>query len=54
MAKLQSETIVIQISRMLKNTDDETPILTEDYISSLEAVVQELAGSGALVEINVE
>lgn len=51
MAKLQEEIIVVKVSKLLKDGDSETPILTEETINSLEAVVQELAGAGALVEI---
>ena len=51
MAKLQEEIIVIKVSKLLKDGTDADIILTSDTLSSLEAVVQELAGAGALVEI---
>jgi len=51
MAKMQTETVVITITKLLKDTEAETPVLTNDVCDSLEAVAQELAGAGALVEV---
>lgn len=53
MAKFQEEIIVIKVSKLLRDTADEETVLTPDVINSLEAVVQELAGAGALVEIQI-
>jgi len=53
MAKLHEETIVITVSKMLRNDEDATDIFTSDTVDGLEAVVQELAGAGTLVEITV-
>lgn len=51
MAKLQEDVLVIKISKLIKDSDDAGTALTEELILSLEAVVTELAGAGALVEI---
>jgi len=51
MAKLQEDVLVIKISKLIKDSDQAGTALTEDIITSLEAVVQELAGAGTLVEI---
>lgn len=51
MAKMQTETVVITITKLLKDSESETPVLTNDVCASLEAVAQELAGTGALVEV---
>jgi translation initiation factor IF-2 len=51
MAKMQTETVVITVTKLLKDSDTESVILADDTVASLEAVVQELAGAGALVEI---
>jgi hypothetical protein len=51
MAKLQEEVLVIKISRLLKDSEQESVIIDAGSLVSLEAVVQELAGAGALVEI---
>jgi len=53
MAKLQEDTLVIKISKLIKDTDEAGTALSEEIITSLEAVVQELAGAGTLVEITV-
>lgn len=51
MALIHTETITIQLSRLVKDTAD-TPesVISADLISSLEAVTQELVGSGVVVE----
>jgi hypothetical protein len=54
MAKLQTETIVIQVSKLRRDNEAPTDIISDEVVASLEAVVQELAGAGALVEITVE
>ena len=51
MAKIQEEVLVIKVSKLLKDSDSESTVLTEDVTASLEAVVAELEGAGALVEI---
>jgi hypothetical protein len=51
MAKLQEDAVVIKISKLIKDSDQPGTALTEELITSLEAVVQELAGAGVLVEI---
>ena len=51
MAKLQEDVLVIKISKLIKDSEDADTALTEDLVTSLEAVVQELAGAGTLVEI---
>ena len=51
MAKMQTETVVITVTKLLRDTDTESMVLTDDVVASLDAVVAELAGAGALVEI---
>ena len=53
MAKLQEDVLVIKISKLIKDADTPGTALTEELVTSLEAVVTELAGAGALVEIQV-
>lgn len=53
MAKLHEEVLVVKISKLLKDGDEPEILLTADGLASLEAVVQELSGAGALVEIQV-
>ena len=52
MAKLQEDVLVIKISKLIKDSEEAGTALSEDLIVSLEAVVAELAGAGALVEIS--
>ena len=55
MAKIQEEIIVIKVSRLLRDSEQSaTQILGTDSVASLEAVIQELAGTNALVEIAKE
>jgi len=51
MAKLQEEVLVIKVSRLLKDSEAESVMIDADALINLEAVVQELAGAQALVEI---
>jgi len=51
MAKLQENSIAIKLSKLLKDTDQESPILTDDTLAQLELVLQELVGAGVLIEI---
>ena len=53
MAKLHEEVIVVKVSKLLKDTDEASVLLNAGILESLEAVVQELAGAGTLVEITV-
>ena len=51
MAKLHEEVVVVKVSKLLKDSDTATAILNDETVASLEAVVQELAGTNVLVEI---
>ena len=53
MAKLQEDILTIKISKLIKDSDETGTNLTPELVQSLEAVVQELAGAGTLVEINL-
>jgi|TARA_R110000868_G_scaffold173921_2_gene410356 hypothetical protein len=53
MAKLQEDVLTIKLSRLIKDSDDVGTNLSPELVQSLEAVVQELAGAGVLVEINI-
>lgn len=53
-AKLQEEVLVIKVSKLVKDSETNPELLlTAETVQSLEAVVQELAGTNALVEIQV-
>lgn len=52
MAKIQEKILVVKLSKLLKDTDTETVILDEESIAQLNAVFEQLAGPGVLVEID--
>jgi len=54
MAKLHEEIIVIKVSKLLKDAEQSEPIMGSETVASLEAVIQELAGTNVLVEIATE
>lgn len=52
MAKIQTEIIVVKLSRLIKDTTEDSVQLTNnEFNSNLEAIVQELVGDNILVEI---
>ena len=51
MAKLQTETFTITLSKMVKNSEPDVGVLDAGTLASLEAVIQELAGNDVMVEI---
>ena len=51
MAKIQEKVLVIKLSKLLKDADQETTILDNDTLTQLHVVLQELAGAGVLVEM---
>lgn len=53
MAKIQSENVIITFSKLTKDSDETAQITNDELVASLEAVAQELAGAGVVVEIQV-
>ena len=55
MAKINSTSLVITVSEMVRDTDQAHVLLTPEMIAQLEAVVQQLAseaaGSSVIVEV---
>ena len=51
MAKLNEDMVVIKVSELLKDTDEQRKIMNPDIVSTIEAAGQELVGPGKLVEI---
>lgn len=54
MAKIVSEALVIEISRLSKDNENLDPIVDQDIAATLEQVVKELVGDGAVVEVIVQ
>ena len=50
MAKIHEEVVVIKLSKLIKDTDSEQAIATEDLVIALQSVAEELAGPGVVVE----
>lgn len=51
MAKIYTESIVITLSKLVKDSDAGTEIVTDDTVTALQAVVEELTGAGIIVEV---
>ena len=51
MAKLYEDMVVIKVSELLKDSDEQRKIMGPDVVNTIEQAVQELVGPGKLVEI---
>jgi hypothetical protein len=51
MAKINSDTITITVSQLLKDTDQADKIFDVEVVDQLQAIIQELVGKDVLVEI---
>lgn len=52
MAKIVSDAIVIEISRIAKADQQLESVVTDEVKATIEQVVQQLVGDGAVVEVN--
>ena len=50
MAKIYTESIVITLSKLIKDNDAGGEIATADIVAALQSVAEELAGAGVVVE----
>ena len=50
MAKIYSETVVITLSKLVKDNEHSEHIATDDIVSALASVAEELAGDSIVVE----
>ena len=51
MAKINEIAFVVKVSELVRDEEEAQPILNSEALAQLEAVVKELAGPKALVEI---
>lgn len=51
MAKINESIIVVKVSELVRDNEETSPVLNAEVIGQLEAVIQELSGGNALVEI---
>ena len=52
MAKIYTETIVITLNKLVKDNAAPAEIATNNVLTSLVSVVEELAGAGVVVEVD--
>jgi hypothetical protein len=52
MAKVHEEVVLITVSKLVKNDETGTEIITEDITAALASVAEELLGNGVVVEVN--
>jgi len=51
MAKIQSDGILIEISRIARDNEQLESSVTSEILETIEQVVQQLVGEGAVVEV---
>jgi len=51
MAKIHEEIVVIKLSKLVKDTDVDTEIASDDIVLALQSVAEELTGAGIIVEV---
>jgi hypothetical protein len=51
MAKIIEEIVVIKLSKLIRDSDAGNEIISDDTITALQAVVEELTGAGIVVEV---
>lgn len=50
MAQIHEEIVIIKLSKLVKANETPAPFVTEDIVSALASVAEELAGAGIVVE----
>ena len=51
MAKIHEEIVVIKLSKLVKDNDAPGIVATNELCEALQAVAEELAGAGVVVEV---
>lgn len=51
MAKINEQKITITLSKLVRDNDNQSPIMHDEMIATLVAVIQEMIGQDALIEI---
>lgn len=51
MAKINEQIITIKLSRLARNNEEVTAILSDDELMTIIEAIQELSGSNTLIEI---
>jgi hypothetical protein len=50
MAKIHEEIIIIKLSKLVKDSDADTTIASDEVVAAISSVAEELAGTGVIVE----
>ena len=50
MAKIYEEVVVIKLSKLVRDDAEVDAIATDDIVTALQSVAEELAGAGVVVE----
>ena len=50
MAKIYTESVVITFSKLIRDNADVQTIATDDIVTALQSVAEELTGTGVVVE----
>lgn len=50
-AKIHEEVLVIKLSKLVKNSQEENSMVNEEILTALEQVTQELVGTDIVVEV---
>lgn len=51
MAKINEQKITITLSKLIRDNDEDHPIMHEEMLATLIAVIQEMIGNETLIEI---
>lgn len=54
MAKVHQEVLIIKLSKLVKNTEEVDGLASDEIVSALEQVTQELVGESVIVEVEKE
>jgi hypothetical protein len=51
MAKIVEDIVIIKLSKLVKDSDNEVQIVNNDQVQALEQVAQELVGESVIIEV---
>ena len=51
MAKINEQTITFKLSKLVRDNDEQSPILDDEMLATLYASLQEMIGQDVLIEI---
>lgn len=50
MAKILEEIVVIKLSKLIKDSESGSELASDEFVSALQSVAEELAGAGIVIE----